>query len=346
MYNTYCMINELFRHYFNRIASYINITKRDPQIMSKGTAPTSNSARLLILCATLAWGLILTGCTQKHEAYVSASTQIRDNTPECLVPEAPGIIVFENELASIDASNSSEGYLMACYFGDCMGIKLQITGPDSMPYTYDLTNSKAEAFPLSAGDGEYLVNILENVEGTQYATALSACIEVKIDNSLGAYLYPNQYVSFNKDSKTVSLGADIVKEAHDDLEAIGLVYNYLINNITYDVDKAQNIQSGYIPEVDSILDSRTGICLDYSAVMCSMLRSQKIPCRMEVGYAGTVYHAWISTYVENVGWINGIVQFDGSSWSIMDPTVAANSGEEALKSFIGDGGGYYTKFIY
>ena len=310
-------------------------------------SPIKHSLRkVLITLALISCCTSLYGCEEKHEAYVSSSTEIRDNTPVCLVPEASGTKVYENELASIDISNSSEGYFMATYTGDCEGIKVQVMGPDNMPYTYDLSPNITETYPLSAGDGTYTINILEQIEGNQYAAALCATEEVSVSNTLGAFLYPNQYVKFDKDKQVVALGKEIVAGAHDDLEAIGLVYNYLISNITYDIDKAENIQSGYVPDVDEIINLKTGICLDYSAVMCSILRSQQIPCRMEVGYAGTAYHAWISTYVENIGWINGMVEFDGQNWSLMDPTVAANSGEEALKNFIGDGGSYMTKYIY
>lgn len=309
------------------------------------------SIKYFTRAALITFGLVfccvsLCGCEEKHEAYVSDSAEIRDNTPLCLVPEASGITVYENELASIDISNSSEGYFMATYTGDCEIIKVQVMGPDNMPYTYDLAPKVTETFPLSAGDGTYTINILEQIEGNQYAAALCATEEVTVSNTLGAFLYPNQYVKFDKDKQVVALGKEVVANAHDDLEAIGLVYNYLISNITYDTEKAENIQSGYVPDVDEIINLKTGICLDYSAVMCSILRSQQIPCRMEVGYAGTAYHAWISTYVKNIGWINGMVEFDGQNWSLMDPTVAANSGEEALKNFIGDGGSYMTKYIY
>ena len=137
-----------------------------------------------------------------------------------------------------------------------------------------------------------------------------------------------------------------MSNAHDDLEAIISVYSYVVSNITYDFDKAENVQSGYVPNVDEIVEAKTGICLDYAAVMASMLRSQKIPTRLEVGYAGDAYHAWISTYVEDKGWVNGMIQFDGQNWSIMDPTFAANVGEKDLKNFIGDGDNYVTKYVY
>ena len=52
------------------------------------------------------------------------------------------------------------------------------------------------------------------------------------------------------------------------------------------------MQSGYLPDVDEVLASQTGICFDYAAVMASMLRCERIPTRLEVGYMGEVYHAW------------------------------------------------------
>ena len=120
----------------------------------------------------------------------------------------------------------------------------------------------------------------------------------------------------------------------------------MINNVTYDYDEAQTVQSGYLPDIDEVLETGKGICIDYAALMTSMLRSQRIPTRMEVGYAGTAYHAWLSTYITDIGWVNGIIEFDGSDWSLMDPTFASTTGAEELQSFIGDGSNYSVKYIY
>ena len=46
------------------------------------------------------------------------SVGTRDNTPICLVPAASGITVYSNALASIDASNAAEGYIMVNYKGN------------------------------------------------------------------------------------------------------------------------------------------------------------------------------------------------------------------------------------
>ena len=80
--------------------------------------------------------------------------------------------------------------------------------------------------------------------------------------------------------------------------------------------------------------------------MTAMLRSQRIPTRVEVGYAGTAYHAWISTFVEEVGWVNGMIKFDGHDWSLMDPTFASTTEADQLKDFIGNGENYILKYVY
>lgn len=269
----------------------------------------------------------------------------RDNTPEVLTPVAAETTTFKCDVATIDASNTSEGYVIVSYTGSSKKVKLQITGTNSITYTYNLTNGP-EVFPLSAGSGDYTVAVYENVTGNQYATAMSEVISVTITNTFGPFLYPNQYVNFTASSRTVTTGMELAKSADNDLDVVSNIYNYVISNITYDYQKAETVQSGYIPDVDSTLTSKKGICLDYAALMSAMLRSQRIPTRLEVGYAGDAYHAWISTYIKEVGWVNGIIEFDGKNWALMDPTFAANSSEKALKNFIGDGSNYTTKYIY
>lgn len=272
----------------------------------------------------------------------------RDNTPICLVPEAPGTVVLNNEYASVDASNAQEGYVIVRYTGDSPKVKLQIIGPDEITYTYDLSSTPTdEVFPLQSGNGTYLVNVYENISGTQYSTAFSTMIEVTLNDEFKPFLYPNQYVTFTKDSLAIEKGKELAYSCNSDLDVVSEVYNFMINNITYDYDEAENVKSGYLPDVDEVLTTGKGICFDYAALMTAMLRSQNIPTRLEIGYAGTAYHAWLSTYIHDIGWVNGMIEFDGTKWSLMDPTFASNMRKkEELKSFIGDGSNYTVKYIY
>ena len=213
-----------------------------------------------------------------------------------------------------------------------------------MTYTYNLHGSDYEVFPLTAGDGNYAIGVYENISGTKYSTALSTAIDVKITNTFGPYLYPNQYVNFNASSLPVEKAVELAYPASSDIEVVQQVYNYIIDHFTYDYDKASSVVSGYLPVVDEVYRSNTGICFDYAAVMATMLRSQNIPTRLEVGYIGEEYHAWISTYIEDIGWVNGIIEFDGTAWNLLDPTFASTS--KSPKNFITKNNNYKTKYVY
>ena len=137
---------------------------------------------------------------------------------------------------------------------------------------------------------------------------------------------------------------ELAYSANNELEVVEQVYNYIIDNYTYDYDKAASVVSGYLPVVDEVFVSQTGICFDYAAVMATMLRSQNIPTRLEVGYVGEEYHAWISIYIKDVGWINGVIEFDGSDWNLLDPTFASAS--KSPKKFLTKDSNYLTKYVY
>lgn len=81
--------------------------------------------------------------------------------------------------------------------------------------------------------------------------------------------------------------------------------------------------------------------------MTAMLRSQGIPTKLNVGYAGTAYHAWISCWLKETGWVENIIYFDGKEWTLMDPTLAASETDKRkLKKFIGDGDNYIVQYAY
>ena len=125
------------------------------------------------------------------------------------------------------------------------------------------------------------------------------------------------------------------------------VYNFVVGNLTYDKEKAATVQSGYLPVLDTVLAEKKGICFDYAALMAGMLRSQGVPCKLVVGYAGTAYHAWISVWSEATGWVDGAIFFDGTTWQRMDPTFASTGRQsQAIMQYIGDGTNYTVKYLY
>ena len=260
-----------------------------------------------------------------------------------------GVTVYKNRKAAVDASNLVLGFVSVSYTGGKdVRIKVQITKTGGTTYTYNLNNKgTAETFPLTEGDGKYTVKVFENTSGTKYAQAYSCPLELKLTSEFSPFLYSNQYVNFNDSSKVVAKAAELTKGMETDLDKVTAIYHYVINNITYDYDLAATVPSGYLPDVDAVLTSGTGICFDYAAVMSSMLRSQNIPCKLIVGYAGTVYHAWINVYIEGVGWVDHLIYFNGEDWSLIDPTFVSNGKDNpAVLKYVGDGTNYTEKYAY
>jgi len=317
--------------------------------------------RKKLLC-TIVVAIVLAGCGSKAPdqtpfvdetvlgAVVSEQDIIAEEPalPDILVPVASGTATKEGEKGIIDYSNVMDGYVMAKYTAETsQKLKVQIKGPSATTYTYSIQPGEWETFPLSDGNGEYKITVYENTDGKKYATIVSVTTTVELNDEFAPFLRPNQYVDYEKAEETIKLGAKLVQGKNTELEKVEAVYNYVVKNITYDTELAASVKSGYLPVLDEVLQKKKGICFDYAAVMTGMLRSQSVPCKLVVGYAGEVYHAWISVYTEKDGWIDNAIYFDGTAWKRMDPTFASSSNKsDAIMKYIGDGSNYAEKFIY
>jgi len=263
--------------------------------------------------------------------------------------DASGKLTKENGKAIIDYSNSADGYIMAKFVNTTTKeLRVLVKGPSGAQYQYTLKkNATYEVFPLSDGNGKYEVGVYEQVDGSKYATAITATIDVKLTDEFAPFLRPNQYVNFTEKSAVVSKAADLVKGKTELLDKIAAVYSYVISNLTYDKQLAETVKSGYLPDVDAVMAKGKGICFDYAAVMTAMLRSQGIPTKLVVGYASNVYHAWIDVYSAKDGWLNSAIYFDGKTWKLMDPTFASGGNQSSqIMQYIGDGKNYSAKFLY
>jgi len=266
-----------------------------------------------------------------------------------LMPSADGIQVYSNAKAAIDTSHLEDGYVMVKVKNSTdLKLKVIVTGPSQVNYTYNLNGSgNYEVFPLSDGDGSYKVGVYQNISGTKYSTLFTQTIEAKLKDQFAPFLLPNQYVNYTSDSKVVAKAQELTKDCATDLQKVEKIYCFVVENLTYDKQKAATVTSGYLPDLDAVLESGTGICFDYSAVMTAMLRSQRIPTKLVIGYTGSVYHAWLNTYTKETGWVEGMIFFDGTSWKLMDPTFASSAKQsEKIMEYIGNGNNYSAKYLY
>lgn len=261
--------------------------------------------------------------------------------------EASGTAVKRGGGIVIDYSNMEKGYIMVrCEEDTTQRLKVRLYGPTTT-YTYHLSPLEWTAFPLSDENGTYQITVYRNVTGSKYAAALSLTLHVVLEDPFGPFLRSNQYVDFDAAPKTVAKAAALTVDKTDTLEKVAVIYDYVVQTLTYDKALAATVESGYLPELDLVLEKKTGICFDYAALLTGMLRSQGIPAKLVVGYAGTVYHAWISVWSESTGWVDGVIFFDGTTWKRMDPTFASSAGSsKEILAYIGDGTNYTAKYFY
>ena len=262
---------------------------------------------------------------------------------------ASGEQVKESNNCVIDYSNTADGYVMV-KFKKALGPTLKCvvtTGGQALNdgYKYTLSVNKYQVIPLTEGNTAYTIYLLYEVGG-RYAMEMTLKVNVEMTDQFEPYLRPNQFVNYTKSTKVVKKAASITKNCKNDLAKVKKVYNYVIKNYKYDKKLAKTVKPGYVPNLNKIYKKKKGICFDYAALMSAMLRSQRIPTKLEVGYSGDVYHAWISCYVDEIGWVDNIIEFDGKNWSIMDPTLAANNSASDVKKYVGNGKNYVTKYTY
>ena len=279
---------------------------------------------------------------------------------KAICPDTDSICFFDIETTGFSRNYNIVYLIGAVYFrngishylqwlaesdSDDSRMNIQLTAPSGVVYSYFLEPDEQTVLPFSEGSGEYLITCYQQIDGNQYAALYTETLTIKLQNEFLPFLYPNQYVDFSSKSEACKLAASLVKEDMTDIDILKTFYTYVTSHISYDYDKADFVEAGYLPDVDDTLSTGTGICFDYAALTTAMLRSQDIPCKLQIGYSGDVKHAWIDVYIRGRGWVTKAVSFDGDTWKLMDPTFDANSdGDEAIQEYIGDESNYTVQF--
>ncbi len=186
---------------------------------------------------------------------------------------------------------------------------------------------------------------MENVVDSKYAPLYITSCSVTLQDEFQPFLRPSSYVNYGKDSKCVTKAAELAAGSSDALNYVTAVYDYICDKVKYDREKAETVESGYLPDPDETLSTGKGICFDYASLAAAMLRSQGIPTKVIFGYVAPndLYHAWNMFYTEETGWVTVDYEVSGDSWNRLDLTFSAN-GSDA--DFIGNGENYSDLYVY
>jgi transglutaminase-like putative cysteine protease len=212
-----------------------------------------------------------------------------------------------------DTAETSKGLLCVTYDGALSKrIKLTVNLKGSTEtYDYDVTTNAKICVPLQLGNGEYTVRILENITGTSYRIIEQKVFNVTVTTPNDMFLNASPIVNYSpamtaiKEYDKLLLG--------DETARTNTLYERVVNDYTYDTEKAAAITAGqlagYIPVIDDVYKAKKAICYDYSAMMASVLRDQGIPTKLVMGYSSEIngYHAWNEIYI-------------GGKWVVVDTT--------------------------
>jgi hypothetical protein len=254
----------------------------------------------LCLTACASGTLALSGTTETGRGIAPADGEEPPVGKPLLLPEASGIVVFEGESVTIDASHTDQGYVMIRCAESEKRLKARIATQEQT-YYYDLPSGEAySVFPLQMGDGAYTVRVMEQVENDLYAVRYGTEIDVKLASETMPFLYPNQYVWYDEKTQAVDRARELSAGLADNRKIARTFYRFVVKSMSYDTQKAAIVPKGYLPDADESLATGKGICFDYAALLAVMLRSEGIPAKVVIGTVmpENLYHAWNSVYID------------------------------------------------
>ena len=131
------------------------------------------------------------------------------------------------------------------------------------------------------------------------------------------YLSPDNYVTLSAD--VVSQAQQLVSETEDDVpKIIAKFVDWIQKNITYDQAKYEARISGIsVPDLtdSQVLNTRAGVCVDFSTLFMGFCRATGIPARRVMGYGPTssekylyknikeTSHSWTEVWISDYGWL-------------------------------------------
>ncbi len=224
-----------------------------------------------------------------------------------------GTLVASADTKNIDLANVSDGYVSISYdMNDDVRYKVMVS-KDDQKYYYDLLLNN-ETFSLQFGSGLYKVAIFEQVSGKSYKAVAYEKFEVELADELISFLSSSQTVNFDAEMKTVKLAKELTQDLDTDLEKVNAIYEYIVSSIDYDLSKANNVSTSYVPNVENTILTGTGICYDYASVFAAMTWSIGVPTKLLKGYKvdQTNYHAWNEVYLEG-SWVTIDTTYDAAA---------------------------------
>ncbi|HET7535525.1 MAG TPA: transglutaminase family protein, partial [Candidatus Didemnitutus sp.] len=196
----------------------------------------------------------------------------------------------------------------------CSGFELKIHPPAQVQSFPDFYRNTVHQFEVTQPHTELLVE-------TSSVVTTSEAPELPVDAATGKlglmtpqaeaercydYLQPSTYVDVNAD--LTRLARDVTSGEAGAWHAAQLLLEYVHREFNY-----QPATTNSHTHMREVLQTRAGVCQDFSHVMLGLCRSLQLPARYVSGYlfngpteqlkGAQASHAWVEVFLANLGWL-------------------------------------------
>lgn len=179
-------------------------------------------------------------------------------------------------------------------------------------YSYFFSRDTEVTFPFNMGDGKYKLIVGNVQEGGVAVVLWTRELDMKLKDPLAPFLHPSQIVDWNEKMDLVT-AAKSLKSEKSTKDTAAAIVKYIRENYKYN---NPGVLPGYIPNLISVFNLKSGICYDFAALYCAMSRSLGIPTKLLMGYSEYIgksqYHAWCQVFVDG-------------EWLTVDPTYRSKN---------------------
>jgi transglutaminase-like putative cysteine protease len=200
-------------------------------------------------------------------------------------------------------------------------IKLLVIGVDKQTwYELKVINGEFTEEVWFDSQGEYTISVMVNEYDRKYSEGPG--FTVNNTEELDKYLIPAKHIESNEEI-IIDTALEITKNCSSDSEKVRAIYEWVVDNIEYDYEKLSNHNKGQYDNrygALNTLNTRKGVCYDYSTLVAALSRSLGIKAKVVEGNLNSGrlkgFHAWNEIFISDRGcWIN------------MDTTLGSTTGE-------------------
>ena len=235
-------------------------------------------------------------------------------------PDKNSTIIESNEVFIVKQSNDNSKIYVKYKGTNNYGLVSIKYASDTSQYIIE----DKEAIALTLGNGEYNIKFYD-IRGDKAIYKGDISIQGPDEQKNELYLGSSYYTDYSSTGdRFTQLVSKIYKDSGSIQDFVFNCYDY-VSSLNYDEAKSEMVLSGdmklYKPNIDEIIELETGICIDKSALLASMLRAKGIPTKVVIGYYNNMYHSWNEVLIDN-------------NWYLLDATLNIKYNSTLVKSYV------------